>query len=510
MSKTPLSLYSSYYIDTKVDPAAVTNYGGIFPYLDLMLLTDLPKLIGEGLPKRGMRGWQHAEHVGALVALNLTGGDCVDDLEKLEGDPGISLYMGQIVRAMGEESRRFSRGGERDIPSLTSVREWLDGFHNADEDLKRGYGQALVPVANEALSGLREVNREFVKRGWEFYQRSGREAGRRATLEIDASFMETQKKDALRCYKHFDAYSSLTVRWAEMGFAIWDEFRDGNVPPSYRNLDALAESIRYLNKELGITDVWVSSDAAAHQDSILKMLSEWKVDGEPSPVKFAIGYVKTKEFREELEKLGEGEWEKVYDARGRLLYEVAEVPFVSNAEAMVHAEPYRHIVVRRQAKQGILPGLGASEAELAGEETIEMRGLAYHVNAIISNIEEEWTNQKVVKWYNERCGGGEAIHSVLKSDLAAGQLPSNRFGANAAWWTMAVLAYNLHALLERLAMPKGMVGSRFKRLRYHLINVPARLVMHARRCCVRYFQAATLHLVQYIRGEIAAVAYASG
>ena len=73
-----------------------------------------------------------------------------------------------------------------------------------------------------------------------------------------------------------------------------------------------------------------------------------------------------------------------------------------------------------------------------------------------------------------------------------------------------VLAYNLHALLERLALPKNLVGSRFKRLRFHLINVPARLVSHARRCCVRYFQAATLHLVQHIRGEIAALRTAFG
>ena len=54
MSRTPLYLYSSYYIDRRVDPAAVTNYGGIFPYLDLMLLTDLPKLVNESLPERGI------------------------------------------------------------------------------------------------------------------------------------------------------------------------------------------------------------------------------------------------------------------------------------------------------------------------------------------------------------------------------------------------------------------------------------------------------------------------
>ena len=510
MSKSPLSLYSSYYIDSKVDSAAVTNYGGIFPYLDLMLLTDLPKLASECLPEKSLRSWQHAEHIGALLALNLTGGDCVDDLVKLNDDPGISLYMGQIAKALGVNDRKFTRGGDGNVPSLTSVREWLDQFHDADEDSKRGYGQAFIPESNEALSCLKKVNSEFVKRGWNVYERSGRDKITRATLEIDATFMATQKRDALSCYKHFDAFSSLTVRWAEMGFAIWDEFRDGNVPPAYRNLEALSESITYLNNELGITDVWVRSDAAAHQESILKALSEWKMDGKANPVRFAIGYVKTKDFRKALQKLDDTQWEPVYDKKGRLDYEVAEVMFVSNAEALIKAEPYRHIAIRRKAKQGILPGLGANDGKLADEETVEMRGQAYHVHAIISNIEEDWSLQSVVEWYNDRCGGGEAIHSILKGDLAGGQLPSNKFGANAAWWSVAVLAHNLHALLEKLAMPKSLAGSRFKRLRYHLINVPARVVTHARQCCVRYFQAATLCLVQHIRGELAALKPAFG
>ncbi len=222
-----------------------------------------------------------------------------------------------------------------------------------------------------------------------------------------------------------------------MGFAIWDEFRDGNVPPAYRNAEALEESIRYLNKELGITDVWVRSDAAAHQERVVKMLSGWKIGEKLSPVNFAIGYMKTSDFRDELQKLSESEWEKVYDAKGRLDYEVAEVPFVSNSEALVNCEPYRHIVVRRKVKQGVLPGLGLDDSGLADQETLDMSGRTYHIHAIISNIGQDWSNQQVVEWYNDRCGGGEAIHSVLKSDLAGGSLPSNKFEANAAWWAAA-------------------------------------------------------------------------
>lgn len=509
MPKSSLSLYCSYYVDSKVDPAQVTNYGGIFPYLDLMLLTDLPALAQEALPKQGDRGWRHAEHLAALLALNLTGGDCIDDLEKLAGDPGISLYMGQIAKAAGAGDRRFSRGGDRDIPSLTSVREWLDRFHSPEEDGGRGYGKAYVPKPNEALSGLRKVNKEFIRRGFQLYGRSGKPPLDRATLEIDVTYIQTQKRDAFCCYKSFDAYAGLTVRWAETGLVIADEFRDGNISPAQGNREALEEAIAHVN-ELGIRDVWVRSDSAAHQERILKMLSGWEIEGMECPVKFAIGYTKSKDFREEIAKVGKSEWEEVRDAKGRLLYEIAEVPFVSNAEALIKAVPFRHIVVRRQAKQGILSGLGMAEGELGSEETMEIGGRAYHVHAIISNIGEEWTNPQVLEWYNERCGGGEAIHSILKSDLAAGQLPSDRFGANAAWWTLAVLANNIHALLKKLALPKGLAQSRFKRLRYHLINVPARMVQHARRCAVRYFQTVTLYLVQHIRSELAAVATAPG
>jgi hypothetical protein len=35
--------------------------------------------------------------------------------------------------------------------------------------------------------------------------------------------------------------------------------------------------------------------------------------------------------------------------------------------------------------------------------------------------------------HRERCGKSEEAHSVLKEDLAGGQMPSNLFGANAAW-----------------------------------------------------------------------------
>jgi hypothetical protein len=69
-----------------------------------------------------------------------------------------------------------------------------------------------------------------------------------------------------------------------------------------------------------------------------------------------------------------------------------------------------------------------------------------------------------------------------------------------------VLAHNLHALLACLALPAHLKGARFKRLRFHFITVPARLIQHARRCLVRYFAGQPLALIQQIQGALRALA----
>ena len=62
---------------------------------------------------------------------------------------------------------------------------------------------------------------------------------------------------------------------------------------------------------------------------------------------------------------------------------------------------------------------------------------------------------ELVRWYRARCGKGEEVHGVMKTDLAGGRLPSGLFGANAAWWGHVVLAFNLHAALRRLGLGRS-------------------------------------------------------
>jgi hypothetical protein len=74
----------------------------------------------------------------------------------------------------------------------------------------------------------------------------------------------------------------------------------------------------------------------------------------------------------------------------------------------------------------------------------------------------------------------------MKSDLAGGQMPSGLFGANAAWWALTILAFNLNAAMKRLVLGESWAATkRMKALRFHLIGLPGRVVSHARKLIIR-------------------------
>ncbi|MHC4838037.1 MAG: transposase [Planctomycetota bacterium] len=92
---------------------------------------------------------------------------------------------------------------------------------------------------------------------------------------------------------------------------------------------------------------------------------------------------------------------------------------------------------------------------------------------------------ELIWWHRERCGRSEAVHAVMKHDLACGRLPSAKFGSNAAWWAAMVLAYNVASALKRLVLGGTWAKKRMKAVRFGFINIAARLVRHARQTVLR-------------------------
>ncbi len=160
-----------------------------------------------------MPGWR-------LVLLNLSGGDCVDDLDILEADEGFCrvlrrAYMqGMPRRARRALERRRVKEGLRSVPSPSSVLRYLSAFHDREQEKLRQPGKAFIPSANKHLRGFAKVNRDFLG----FVQHNN--AHKTATLDMDATLIETNKSDSFFCYKGFKACQPLNIRWFEQAMVV--------------------------------------------------------------------------------------------------------------------------------------------------------------------------------------------------------------------------------------------------------------------------------------------------
>ena len=104
--------------------------------------------------------------------------------------------------------------------------------------------------------------------------------------------------------------------------------------------------------------------------------------------------------------------------------------------------------------------------------------------------------------------GVPLVVELFRASGAAGSLPSGKFGANAGWFRLNALTYNLLSLLQRVALPGEFWTARPKRLRFLLFNTVEKVVHHARRMFLRLGPEVHRGLFELARGKILALGYA--
>jgi hypothetical protein len=90
----------------------------------------------------------------------------------------------------------------------------------------------------------------------------------------------------------------------------------------------------------------------------------------------------------------------------------------------------------------------------------------------------------LLRWHWEKAGTIEHVHRVMKDELGAGVMPSGRFGANAAWFRINALTFNVLTVLKRRALPARLREARPKRLRFEWFTLPGKLAVHQSRLSV--------------------------
>jgi hypothetical protein len=467
----------------------------------------LPRSIDKHVKVRAEgQGWTDSEVVMALILLNLAGGECVEDVNRLEGDEGLCRVLEKVGKhglkrkERREMARRWRKEKKRGVPSPSAVFRYLEGFHEEGEEEKREEGRAFIPLCNEHLRGFAEVMKVFLG----FMQKH--RVQEVATLDMDATLVSTQKADALYCYQGYKAYQPLNTWWAEQEVVVHTEFRDGNVPAGYEQLRVLKEALSIL--PTGVKKVRVRSDTAGYQHELMKYCEGGK-NKRFGRIEFAIGCDVTPEFKKAVREIEDSEWhpfhKEVKGERIETQRSWAEVCFVPNAIGHSKKGPeYRYIAIRELMEEQLsLPGM--EDSQVFPFQTMRMNQGKYKLFGLVANM--DWDGEKLIQWHYKRCGKSEEAHSVMKEDLAGGKLPSGEFGENAAWWWIMVLALNLNQAMKSLVLGKNWVSKRMKAIRFALIHLPARVIERSRQLFVRLSKGhSCFEWLLQIRARIAALA----
>lgn len=82
---------------------------------------------------------------------------------------------------------------------------------------------------------------------------------------------------------------------------------------------------------------------------------------------------------------------------------------------------------------------------------------------------------RLLDWHRQKAGTVEHVHDELKNGLAAGHMPSQRFGVNAAWLKLSILSYNIASAIKGLCLNSEEQTARFKRYRLLMVHVAGRM-----------------------------------
>jgi hypothetical protein len=444
-------------IDDTIDPTLVTGRAGVPLLIELFRQLGVAQTIdAEVAIKQRQRGLPPSQLVESLLVLWASGGDRCQDLTTLREDQALATLLGHP------------------LPAATTVRDFLEAFHIEDGPLWAAGPAATIPLESAPLAGLDRANRTLI---------AGLQRGARtqtATLDVDATLVESHKDAATVAYDGTRGYQPVVVLWAEQDVIVHDQFRDGHVPAGCGNVRVLEQAVGNLPQ--GVMQRFLRADSALYETAVLRWCEARKIG-------YAISADMSTPLKAEILRLPETAWQ-VEQEEPDAIRSWAEVAYVPDDGDHRKDRPClrRYLAVRVQKRQGHLFADGSSVHYFAVATNREGDGLA------------------LLQWHRQKAGTVEHAHHVLKNELAAAALPSGKFGANAAWFRLNVLTYNLLTALKRLTLPGDLRTARPKRLRFLLFNTVGKVVAHARRTLLRLTGVVQHALLVRARGKIARLA----
>ena len=438
-ARLPIQSKTPFHIDPRPLDEMASPHAGLLAASRAARSLHLPGLVSANLQlKSRKRGFTEGQFVESILLLQIGGGDCPED---------VSIFHDDLC---------LERGLGYALPKATAVREFLGRFHDesiASSRPARETQKSFILPSSSGVAGLQNVQAGLVRQVAKRYDLAG-ERLKIATLDMDATIIESHKESALPHYEGGRGYQPMVAVWAEADLVVADEFRDGNVPGGKDPLSSVRRAFEALPSRVTVRRF--RGDSADYHLSLLRYLVEENIG-------FTISADMTRELRAVCVDLKKSAW-RLLETRERESVHLAEVEFTPG-DWPKDARPLRYVAVRFTPKQD--------------DFFEEPKYLA-----VVSN-RDELSMAELVGWHWGKAGTIEHVHRVMKDELGASVMPSGRFGANAAWFRINALAFNLLAVLRRRALPPHLEDARPKRLRFEVFTLPGRLALHQRQVVVQ-------------------------
>ncbi|MGO9270953.1 MAG: IS1380 family transposase [Terriglobia bacterium] len=326
------------------------------------------------------------------------------------------------VRELRAEQGVLKQLGLEELPSTDAVGDWLRRTG------RRGV-EALGPVNRELVASLLAAGPEEL------------------TLDVDATIIEAEKQEAEWTYTKVKGYQPLVGYVG--GVVVHHEFRAGNESAGGGAVKFLQGCEAHLPARKRI---YLRADSASYQAGVMNYCWErqWTFTitaDQDCAVKAVIG------------QIPESDW-KAYRTREGIATdrEIAETVHCLNQSE----RSFRLVVVRWKNAQ---PSL------------FEAQKYCYH--AVASNRDEAEGASEVLWGHNQR-GESENCHKELKLGFGMEQMPCGQQEANALFFAIGVLAYNLSLVLKAKLLPPEYRQVSVATLRWKVYRLAGKLVRHAR------------------------------
>jgi hypothetical protein len=413
-----------YKLDTTND--LLTSRAGLLATSQLLESLNLAERIDKHFPlPKSNRGYPPSMFIQTLLLMQHEGSFHLDDIRHLQDDEALREVLGL-----------------KTLPSATTLGDWL---RRAGSDFEIGDAWVAVnqAVLQSALHHCKQV-----------------------TLDIDATEVVSNKSSADWTYKQNKGFMPMVGHIAQTGQIVAVDFRQGNVPPNKDNLAFIKQCQQSLPTEVKLYALRI--DSAGYQASIIQYCDEQGID-------YAIRAKSSALMREQITSMSESDWQPLLDRQDNPI----------EGEAVCHTvfcigdyDKAFTLIVQRKAIQC------QSALELASEDGTDEVSIGGYVYRAIATNRDQLSDSEIVHWYNQRAEDSENRIKELKLDLGGDTLPCSDFNANALYFLITALSYNVFALMRAL-LPESLSRHRIVTIRWRLYGIAAKVVKTGRQLFVK-------------------------